>query len=204
MSLLGKVTEKSWETHGSGPEFSSDAFPDLPVARTALRMLLAVMTSIFFLMSVAYVERMQLADWSRVALPNLLWVNTAILVLASVALQWARVAVAKPGGRHFQIAMMAGGILTLTFLAGQWMAWGDMETAGYFASSNPYNAFFYLFTGLHAVHLLGGLFVWARAEFKLARGESLEKIKLSVELCSVYWHFLLLVWLVLFGLLLST
>ncbi len=204
MSLFGKVTEKSWETHGSGPEFSNDAFPGLPVARTALRVLMAVMFSVFALMSVAYVERMELADWSRVALPNLLWINTAVLVLASIAMQWARVTVAKPDGKHFKLAMLAGGVLTLVFLAGQWMAWQEMGSAGYFAYSNPYNAFFYLFTGLHAVHLLGGLFVWARAEIRFVTGAGLQAIRLSVELCSVYWHFLLLVWLVLFGLLLST
>ena len=75
---------------------------------------------------------------------------------------------------------------------------------GYYASSNPANAFFYLITLLHGVHLLGGLVAWARTSDKVRRGIAVEKVRLSVELCAVYWHFLLLVWLVMFAMLLFT
>ena len=71
-------------------------------------------------------------------------------------------------------------------------------------SSNPANAFYYLMTGLHALHLLGGLWVWSKSSIKLLSGSEAKDIKLSVELCTVYWHFLLLVWLVLFALLSNT
>ena len=64
--------------------------------------------------------------------------------------------------------------------------------------------FFYLITGLHGVHLLGGLVAWFRASVRLWRGAEVAKIRMSVELCAVYWHFLLVVWLVMFGLLLVT
>jgi cytochrome c oxidase subunit 3 len=56
-------------------------------------------------------------------------------------------------------------------------------------------------TGVHVVHILGGLFVWIRAIFRVLTGMEHEKIRLSVELCAVYWHFLLLVWLVVFAVL---
>jgi cytochrome c oxidase subunit 3 len=71
-------------------------------------------------------------------------------------------------------------------------------------ASSPADAFFYLITGLHGLHVLGGLWVWARTTAKVWRGTEIEKVRLSVELCTVYWHFLLIVWVVLFGLLLST
>jgi cytochrome c oxidase subunit 3 len=71
-------------------------------------------------------------------------------------------------------------------------------------SSNPANAFFYLLTAVHGLHILGGLYVWARSTAKVWTGASADTVRLSIELCTVYWHYLLLVWLVLFGLLLST
>jgi cytochrome c oxidase subunit 3 len=98
----------------------------------------------------------------------------------------------------------------LAFLTGQFWVCQELNAAGFFAASNPANAFFYLLTGLHGLHLAGGLFVWAKTTTKVWTGFGADnvvevgKVRLSVELCTVYWHYLLLVWLVLLGLLLST
>ena len=72
---------------------------------------------------------------------------------------------------------------------------------GYFAATDAASAFFYLITAMHALHLVGGLVAWARTTNKVWRGFDVTQVHLSVELCAVYWHYLLLVWLVLFGLL---
>jgi cytochrome c oxidase subunit 3 len=90
-------------------------------------------------------------------------------------------------------------------LAGQLYAWRQLEEAGLLVPSNPAIAFFYLLTAVHGLHLFGGLFVWARTLMRM-RPKRVEPIdvRLSIELCTVYWHYLLLVWLVLFALLLST
>ena len=71
---------------------------------------------------------------------------------------------------------------------------------------NPAIAFFYLLTGVHGLHLLGGLCVLGRSDAARWRGGAklASTVRLSVELCTMYWHFLLLVWLGVFGLLLST
>ena len=79
-----------------------------------------------------------------------------------------------------------------------------MHNNGYILSSNPANAFFYLLTAAHALHILGGLWVWSKTVFKLQNKVEVYKVRTAVELCAIYWHFLLLVWLVLFALLLST
>jgi cytochrome c oxidase subunit 3 len=89
-------------------------------------------------------------------------------------------------------------------MVGQLLAWQQLVDAGYFAAANPANAFFYLITGLHALHLLGGLVAWSRTTIKLLSGSEIAKIRISVELCAVYWHFLLVIWVILFGLMLST
>ena len=76
---------------------------------------------------------------------------------------------------------------------------------GYFATSNVANAFFYLFTTLHGLHLLGGLYFWGRTTSKFLKGNYKKtNIQHTIELCAIYWHFLLIVWLVLFGLMLFT
>ena len=101
-------------------------------------------------------------------------------------------------------ACFAGGALAGVFLVGQLAAWQQMVGLGYFASSNPANAFFYLITGLHGLHLLGGLVAWGRTMSRLGRGDEIARLGASAELCAIYWHFLLAVWLVLFGLMLFT
>jgi cytochrome c oxidase subunit 3 len=71
-------------------------------------------------------------------------------------------------------------------------------------TSNPASAFFYVLTAVHGLHLLGGLWVWARSVVRVFTGADADSVRLGIELCAVYWHYLLLVWAVLFGLLLTT
>ena len=103
-----------------------------------------------------------------------------------------------------KFGLLLGGGFAFAFLVGQLMAWRQLADLGYFAATNPANAFFYLVTALHAVHLLGGLVAWVRTSAKVRRGVTLDRVRLSVELCAVYWHFLLLIWLILFALLIFT
>jgi cytochrome c oxidase subunit 3 len=84
---------------------------------------------------------------------------------------------------------------------GQLLAWQQLRAAGYFVTSNPANSFFYMITAAHGLHLMGGLVALGRTTAKVWRGAEMAQVRLSVELCTIYWHFLLLVWLVLLGLL---
>lgn len=94
-----------------------------------------------------------------------------------------------------------GGVSAVVFLVGQLLAWQQLNVAGYFVASNPANSFFYLITATHGLHLMGGLVALGRTTAKVWRGAEVARMRLSVELCAIYWHFLLLVWLVLLGLL---
>ena len=88
----------------------------------------------------------------------MLWLNTALLVLSSVAMQWTRAAARR--GRRDGVRdrpRRRGRRSTFCFLAGQLLGWQQLNAAGYFAAGNPANAFFYLLTALHGLHLLGGL-----------------------------------------------
>ncbi len=127
-----------------------------------------------------------------------------LLILGSLSIHWCARSAANQDVKAVKITLLATAIFTGAFVAGQLVAWQQLSEAGYGLRLNPANAFFYLFTGLHGIHLLGGLWVWSRTTIRVLAGVELEQIKLSVELCRNYWHFLLVVWIVLFALLLST
>ena len=173
----------------------------LPV-QVGLWVFLAVATSLFALLITAYHMRMVEADWNDVPLPNVLWLNTAVLVLASVAMQWTLVAARRGQADVVRMGLVSGGVFSFAFLAGQIWAWQQLNASGHYAATNPAYAFFILLTAVHGIHLLGGLVVWARATVRAARGADFNKVRLSVELCTVYWHFLLVVWACLFAVLL--
>ena len=97
-----------------------------------------------------------------------------------------------------------GTLLTLVFLVGQLIVWNQLIEYGYTAEKNPANAFFYLITGVHGAHLLGGLIAWIRAARKIREGVDPSVLRVSVELCAIYWHFLLFVWVVMLALFLNT
>ncbi len=173
-------------------------------AKLGLLSFIAVVTSLFALFLSAYLMRMQLGDWRPLAEPKLLWLNTAILVLASVAFQLTRGAAKRGQPLTVKVGLIVGGACTILFLLGQLMAWRQLNASGFFMTSNPANSFFYLLTALHGLHLLGGMWVWGRTTLRILTGADAQSVRLSVELCTVYWHYLLLVWIGLFALLLST
>ena len=198
------VNVKPWVEQRSIEVVHGDAGLSLPSIKVGLGVFLAVATSLFALLISAYHMRMMGEDWTRLAVPKVLWLNTVVLILASVAMQWTRVAARRGELDRVKSGLIAAGVFSFSFLAGQLWAWQQMDASGYFLAANPAYAFFYLLTAVHGLHLLGGLWVWCRTTAKVLRGVEVSKVRLSVELCTVYWHYLLLVWVVLFAVLLHT
>ena len=182
----------------------AQAATSMPAAKLGLLVFLAVVVSLFALFVSAYLMRMHMGDWRSLPEPSLLFVNTGVLVLASVGLQWAWRSARYGDPLALKRGLMVGGAGALVFVVGQLLAWQQLVASGYFLSTNPANAFFYVLTALHGLHLLGGLVAWSRTALKVWRGFDARAVRLSVELCAIYWHFLLILWLVLFSLLLST
>lgn len=204
MKLFRLLAEKGWQHPPRTPEGVSLAASQasaMPPQKVALLFFLAVVGVVFGLFITAYFVRMELDDWRPMPESQLLWVNTALLFLGSIALQWTRSILDTGSLRAIRLGMLLGAVLTLAFVYGQFAAWQQMRAAGYYLYNNPANSFFYVLTGIHALHLLGGLWVWTRAGIRVWSGSAPGSIRLSVELCAVYWHFLLLVWLMLFALL---
>lgn len=207
-TFFGWLLKQSFNTQPWVAEVVDDNAHQAPMGANAkfvaLVVLLAVVTSFFGLIMSAYSERMELPDWVPMTEPVLLWINTGILVAASIVFQWTRNLAVNEGEPNLMPGMLLTGVLTGSFVVGQMLAWQQLSAAGQTVTANPSTGFFYFLTGAHALHMLGGMYVWARATVRLATGKRAETVQQSVELCAVYWHYLLLVWLLLFGLLLST
>ena len=134
--------------------------------------------------------------------PWALWLNTIFLISSSIAMQIATNCSRRDDLKGVRIGLIFGGLLAFFFLIGQLYVCQTLVGLGYYANTNMANAFFYLLTAAHGLHLLGGLVAWGRSIYKLLRGGSVVDIRLSVELCTTYWHYLLVIWIILFGLLL--
>lgn len=207
MSLWRILTEKSWERSAQTATGYAEAAAreaSLPPQKVALLFLLGVVGVMFALFITAYYVRMELPDWRPMPESGLLWLNTGLLFAASIVLQLLHARLRRGLVANVRSLLLLGAVLTLGFVYGQMEVWQQMRAAGYFMYNNPANSFFYVLTGIHALHILGGLYVWLRAGLRVLQGKPVASIRLSVELCALYWHFLLLVWLVLFALMSST
>jgi cytochrome c oxidase subunit 3 len=174
-----------------------------PTQKVALIVFLGVATSLFALFVSAYAMRIRYLDWAPLPEPRILTWNTAILVVASIAMHWAVVSARRGAVDGIRTGLVVGGGLSLAFVLGQLVVWKQLVDAGYFVDSSAATGFFYLLTAVHGVHVLGGLVAWARAFARLGRRDPPAKVTLSVELCAIYWHFLLAVWIALFAVLVS-
>ena len=202
MNIFQKLATKPW-TEASGFDDEITGWDTHP-AKISLRLFLTVVGVFFALFCVTYYTRMLLDDWRPLNDPQILIVNTILLIIGSIAFQGARWAARDGKLNNLRILLFAGGFFTIAFLVGQFAAWQQLNASGHYMVGGPATAFFFLFTGLHGLHMLGGLFVWARACMRLLKDSDVDDVRLSVELCTVYWHFLLLVWLGLYVLLLNT
>ncbi|QRM30932.1 cytochrome c oxidase subunit 3 [Microvirga sp. VF16] len=190
------LASKPWLEQGTASTLPEGNITPTPPSKIGLNVFLAVVGSLFALFISAYAMRMQLPDWRTVPVPTILWLNTVMLALSSVALHGAKRAAARGEMPELRLGLLAAGISALAFLSGQLLAWRQLSNEGYLLAANPANAFFYVLTGMHGLHLLGGLVALGRTAEKAWRETVAERLRLSVDLCATYWHFLLLVWLV--------
>ena len=155
----------------------------------------------FMALAAAYlVRKSSSGDWMPLRLPRVLWFNTLVLVVSSFTMEQARRRLARAFLSGFRKLWFATTALGLVFLVGQLAAWRQLVAQGIYMASNPASSFFYIFTGAHGVHLLGGvgalLFVALR-KFEKSR----ISISLAAEITSYYWHFMDGLWIFLLALL---
>jgi cytochrome c oxidase subunit 3 len=152
-------------------------------------------------------------DWRHFELPRILYLNTLILVISSVTLRMARTRLAFVAGLLFEAPdtarkLFSDGIYWLyvtvalgaIFVVGQVLAWRNLVAQGLFLATNPSCSFFYVFTALHGLHLLGGIGALAYLIRKLANTNGTARTT-GIGAVSVYWHFMDGLWVYLFLLL---
>src|SRR5882672_7418867 len=185
------------------PELASRAVTDRPPepARTGIWVGIAAIAMTFAaLTSALIVRRGSGNDWNPIALPPVLYFNTAILVLSSLTLGQARRKVAafirNQGTTHGQALgwLSITLVLGLAFVAGQYIAWLQLRSEGLYLATNPNSSFFYVLTAVHAVHVLGGLGGLARVICLLAPAVPILR-KSTMDATSYYWHFMGTLWI---------
>jgi len=159
---------------------------------------LAAIAMLFVAFTTTYLGHRQDVGWTPIPLPGILWLDTGILVASSVAVEWGRRRLRAGDAIGFRRALTAGGMLGVAFLAGQLLAWQQLVHAGVYLASHPHSSFFYLLTGAHGVHLLGGLVAFAVILPRAWRGAYAPPGAVAVNVTSTYWHFLTGLWLYVF------
>ncbi|MDQ0558752.1 cytochrome c oxidase subunit 3 [Rhizobium mesoamericanum] len=197
-----RLMSKPWMEVGTLDDIGGPAKPPIPTAKIGLAIFLAVVGALFSLLASAYLSRMGGADWWAIPVPRLLWANTAVLIASCAALQWSVVQARRGASENLPLGLDAALATAVLFLTGQIVAWLQLVAAGYVLADNPANSFFYMLTGLHGLHILGGLAVLARTRVRLLASGAVPsaRLRLGIELCATYWHFMLVVWLLLFAL----
>ncbi|AJE98112.1 hypothetical protein SG18_07780 [Pandoraea apista] len=165
-------------------------------SQVALWWLMGVIGVLFALMLVAYVMRMSQGDWRPLPAINALWVNTGVLAAACIVMQSSASQARRGELRRSRRDWGLAGALALAFVVGQLWVWRDLVARRYGVSGNPANSFFFLLTGLHALHLIGGLVAWAcLIPHRLTHATRARRLSLTAQ----YWHFLFALWVVLFA-----
>jgi len=171
----------------------------LEPAQTGIWVALAAITMSFAALTSALVVRQGAAvDWRHITLPPILYLNTLVLLASSVTLEVARRRItAYARGIESGIAAPMRWLaitlsLGLLFVVGQYVAWLQLKLEGLYLATNPNSSFFYVFTGVHAVHVLGGLAGLLYVISKLKRSILRRS---TFAAAAQYWHFMGILWL---------
>jgi len=218
-------------TDGGGDGREDNGAPDygarLRRARLGILLLLVTVTMLFVAFTSAYIFRQGLpvldertgkniSDWVQVSLPTgLLVINTLLLLVSSVTAEFARRQITQEaalapvqsipgilvdGERSFPWLAVTI-VLGFGFLAGQWIAWRELQARGFYLATSPSSSFVYLLTAAHAIHLSGGMLALIYAGVTSVLRRPVELRRIVVDITAWYWHFMALLWIYIFALL---
>ncbi len=166
-----------------------------------LAAVLATVSMLFVAFTTALLVRRTGSDWVPVELPAIVWLNTAVLIASSAAVELARAGLRRDDSSRTTLWLAIAGALGLLFLLGQVLAWRTLALRGVFLPSNPHAAFFYVLTALHGAHLLGGLVALGVTLRRATAGAYASASHAGFTHAVIYWHFMGGVWLFLLAVL---
>jgi cytochrome c oxidase subunit III len=180
-----------------------------PTAETRYRVgvwvLIAAIAMFFTALTSAYIVRAGAApDWRPLALPRILWLSTALILLSSGTIQAAARSLRNSFDRQYVRWLSLTTILGLGFLTSQWIAWKQLAKQGVFLASSPNSSFFYVLTATHGLHLLVGLLglLYLLLRSRRSSDEVVESKRVArAGAVAIYWHFMDALWIYLFLLL---
>ena len=200
--LFGTLLQKPWDkdqmvldTSHTGKTF------DISSQKSAVIIIFGIATVLFSLIFTAYIYSIPPGqDTMYLLKPNLLWANTIILFFVAYFFSRITKDLEKKETSKVKKNLIIVGGLSYIFLFGQLIFWTQLMKSGNYVTTNPYFSSFYIFTAIHGLHLLGGLFFWGKVSsrvLKLEQNKILDEEK-NISALSWYWTFLLIVWLVFF------
>ncbi len=200
--LFGPLTEKPWEKDQAAIDsYHQGRTFNISTQTSAVIVIFGVSTVLFSLIFMGYLYSVPQEQDTRFLLrPNLLWFNTLVLFFVTYYFSKITNDLKKNNPTRIKKNLILVGALSYLFLFGQTFFWFQLMKSGKFVSTNSYFSSFYFFTALHGLHLLGGLFFWGRVcskTLKLKQEEIINQKK-SIDALSLYWTFLLIIWLVFF------
>lgn len=178
--------------------------PNSPATRRHATAILLLMVSIFIffmaMVSAFIFLRATNTKWVPLRLPTIVWFNTVVLITSSVVIEWARRKLASGDLHQFRKIWMAATGLGVLFLIGQLIAWRQLVNEGLYVATNQASSFFYIFTGLHGLHLTGGICGLLYVAFRKFEYSRVPR-PVAAQVASYYWHFLDGLWIFLLALL---
>jgi cytochrome c oxidase subunit III len=159
------------------------------VAIASILMMFAGLTS-------AFIVKSNLVGWRQIEMPKVFWVSTAVIVLSSLAVQWALRSFRQRDMRMYRMLITATFILGITFVILQWVGCKSLWDQGVrFKGVAGAGQFLYIIFGLHAIHVLGGIIALMVMFIKAFFGKKKNYSSVPVEVAATYWHFVDLLWI---------
>jgi cytochrome c oxidase subunit III len=181
---------------------SSNNIPDkatkAKVARSLLWIAIGSMVMLFAGLTSAYVVRHGAGNWVVFELPQMFYYSTAIILVSSVTINWALTSAKRNDQQKIKTALGITLLLGFGFGISQFMAWSALVNNGVFLVGNPAGSFVYILSGAHLAHVTGGLIYLLIIYFRSTKNVYNADNLLGIQLCSIYWHFLDVLWIYLF------
>ncbi len=199
----GGVPPPVWPGNSGGDGGSGGAESGFPISKNQIGVwiLLGTIAMLFAGLSSAYIVLRGVPDWQSIEVPGILWGDTAILLASSAAIEAARRSLRHKRIGAMKVWLFVSGGFGVAFLAGQFIAWRQLVAAGVYLPSTLHSSFFYVLTGLHGLHLLGGMIAMGYVLTKALKNRITPAKDESLKLCATYWHFMDALWVYLFVLL---
>ncbi len=167
------------------------AKPLLWIGIVSMLMLFAGLTS-------AYIVRIADGNWVYFDLPKVFYLSTGIIIASSVLINFAMMSVKRNHLTRVKLFLFFTLLLGFGFVFSQFYAWKSLVDQGVFLVGNVSGSFLYVLSGLHLLHLVGGIIFLTVILIKALLGHYNSEKKLGMELCATYWHFLDVLWIYLF------